>query len=66
MNHFNSWLQFPELEQQCIAHITASDSKSDIIKTAKHRLQTGDKVSAITILEMFKRDTWPDIYRWRV
>ena len=63
LNHFDTWLQFPEYEQQCLAHLSVSDKKSDFVKFAKHKLVTGDTLSAISILEMCKRDSWPEVYR---
>ena len=63
LNHFDTWLQIPEYEQQCLAHLAASDKKSEHIKFAKHKLLTGDTASAILTLEKCKRDNWPEVYR---
>ena len=62
-NHFDTWLQVPEMEDQCQAHMANTDMKRNYIKFAKHRLSIGDTASAISTLESCKRDNWPEIYR---
>ena len=63
LNHFDTWVQLPVFEPHCLAHLATSTKKSDFIKFAQHKLQTGDTASAIYILEKCKRDNWPDVHR---
>ena len=62
-NHFDTWLQVPEMEEHCQAYMVATDSKSNYLKFAKQRISIGDTSSAISTLETCKRDDWPEIYR---
>ena len=64
LNHFESWIQFPEYDQVCMKYLDACSNKGDVLKMTRHRLQSGDTSGAIYILERFKRESWPDIYRF--
>ena len=64
-NHFESLMLVPELEQACLDHLAHTQNKTEVLKLAVHRLKTGDVCATLQILETFKRDDWPDVYRSR-
>ena len=64
LNHFEALILVPELEQHCLDHLALTHNKSQVLKFALHRLKTGDLCAAINILETFKRDEWPELYRF--
>ena len=64
LNHFEALLLVPEMEQHCLDHIALTHNKSEVVKFAMHRLKSVGISAAIDVLEYFKRDEWPEVYRF--
>ena len=63
LNHFESWVQIPALEETCMEYLASSDNKTDLIMFAMTKLMAGGRDMAVLALEKYKRDAWPDVYR---
>ena len=54
LNHFESWVQNPALEETCMEYLASTDNKTDLIMFAMTKLKAGRKDMAVLALEKFK------------
>ena len=62
-NHFQAWVQLPEYEQQCVAHLSTSSNKTEFLYYVKKNLELGNKEKATHMLEQCTKFQWPEVFR---
>ena len=64
LNHFPSWALFREFDKACVEHLSRSENKKEFAFSAKLKLEAGDTLGAIQILEMCTKFEWPEMLRF--
>jgi hypothetical protein len=66
LNHFPSWALFREFDNTCMEHLSRSENKKEFAFSAKLKLEAGNTLGAIQILEMCNKFEWPEMLRFGI
>lgn len=66
LNHFPSWALFREFDKTCMEHLSRSENKKEFAFSAKLKLEAGNTLGAIQILEMCNKFEWPEMLRFGI